>query len=160
MAMPRKDSLMETQVEIRSEEESKHRLEMAEMEHQLVLELRALGDILEILRLRDGARESPKQIVMQGLRGMVDIPGGFQGICLLRSMMVVSGDLKGDVLAESLELECLHGYVVKKMEVACGCAVGACARTYGAFVYECFIGEVSGSLMFYLLHTSGHYQDL
>ena len=58
---------METQVEIRSEEESKHRLEMAEMEHQLVLELRALGDILEILRLRDRARESPK------LQGMMDV---------------------------------------------------------------------------------------
>ena len=47
---------------------------------------------------------------------MEDIPGGFQGIYLLRSMMVVSGDLNGDILAESLELECVHALLLMVLE--------------------------------------------
>ena len=52
MAAPSMDDLihlMETEAEARREKANQHRLEMAEMEQQRVVELRALGDIMATL---------------------------------------------------------------------------------------------------------------
>ena len=60
MATPSMDDLiclMRTKAEARREEANEHRLKMAEMEQQQVVELRALGDIMTTLRLRERARE-------------------------------------------------------------------------------------------------------
>ena len=64
MAILSKDdliSLIKTQVVVRREKESQHKLKIAEMEHQQVLELRALRDVMETIRLRERAREPKTQ---------------------------------------------------------------------------------------------------
>ena len=51
---------MATEAEARREEENQHRLKMAEMAKQRVVELRAHGDIMATLRPRDRARDTPR----------------------------------------------------------------------------------------------------
>ena len=58
---------MATEAEARREEANQHRLEIAEMEQQRLVELRAIGDIMTIIRPRDRARDTPRlQRMMEG----------------------------------------------------------------------------------------------
>ena len=51
---------MEIETEVRREEANQDGLEMAEVEQQRVVVLRALGDIMATLRRRDRAKDIPR----------------------------------------------------------------------------------------------------
>ena len=69
MATPSMDDLirlMATEAKARREEANQHRLKMAEMAKQRVVELSALGEIMATLRPRDRARDTPRLQRMEG----------------------------------------------------------------------------------------------
>ena len=52
--------LMEREAEAAREESNEHRLEVAEMEQERAVELRALGDMMATLSSRNRARDTPR----------------------------------------------------------------------------------------------------